>query len=97
MDVSTNLFTIYSDLSEEDLERVLLKIHFQFVAHVKRPSGVVGFQWHQLDKSVLILHLTVNQNRAALHVNIFPFQPETLIDTQPAEPPQHVRRDVVPF
>ena len=48
----------------------LLKIHFQFIAHVDGALGVAGFQRHQLDKTVLVLHLPINQDRSVDYIDI---------------------------
>ena len=50
--------------------RQLLKIHFQFIAHVDGTFGVAGFQRHQLNKAVLVLHLPVNQDGSVDHIHI---------------------------
>lgn len=72
--------------------RQILKIHFQFVAHLDCTLCVAGFEGHKLDTPLLVLHLPVNQNRAIYQIDVRPFQTVALIDTQTAIPSQQIRR-----
>ena len=72
--------------------RQTLKVHFQFVTHLDCTLCVAGFEGHQLDTPLLVLHLPVNQNRAVLQIHIRPFEAIALIDPQTSIPSQQIRR-----
>ena len=66
------------------------EIGFQFVAHVDRSAGISGFEGHQFNQSLLVLHLPVNGDCPALGINVFPFQAVTLVNAQAATAPQQI-------
>jgi hypothetical protein len=62
------------------------------IIQINSAVGVPRFERHQLHYTVLILHLTLNADRAIFQIDAIPFEAEALIDTQSAQAAQQICR-----